>query len=72
GAAIHNMQVNGTDNTYEIDFCKTDGDSTACSDPEVIRGSESATITIRIDEAGIYNFRCDFHPTEMVGTLVVE
>lgn len=72
GVAIHNMQVNGTDNTYDIDFCKTDGDSTACSDPEVIRGSESATITIRIDEAGIYNFRCDFHPTEMVGTLVVE
>ena len=71
GAAIHNVQVNGTDDTYDIEFCKTDGDSTACSDPEVIRGSESATITIRIAEPGTYNFRCDFHPDEMVGTLVV-
>ncbi|MCH7810204.1 MAG: cupredoxin domain-containing protein [Chloroflexi bacterium] len=72
GVGIHNMHVNGTDDTYDINLCETGDDSTACSDPDVIRGSEQATITIQFDETGTYNFRCDFHPTEMMGKLVVE
>ena len=46
--------------------------STACSDPDAISGSETATLTVQLDEPGVYNFRCDFHPAEMKGTLVVE
>jgi len=72
GVAVHNMQVNGTDNTFDIAICKPGDASTACSDPGVISGGAEATITIQIDSAGTYNFRCDFHPTEMVGTLVVQ
>jgi plastocyanin/heme-degrading monooxygenase HmoA len=71
GNGTHNMQVNGTDDTYDIALCETGDDSTACSDPDVIKGSETATITVQLDESGIYNFRCDFHPAEMTGTLVV-
>ena len=72
GVAVHNMHVDGTDNSYDIDICAPGDGSTACSDPGVIGGGGEATITIQIDEAGTYNFRCDFHPDEMVGTLVVE
>jgi plastocyanin/heme-degrading monooxygenase HmoA len=72
GATIHNIHVNGTDNTYEVDICETGGDSTACSDPSQIRGGEKGELVVQIDEAGAYNFRCDFHPTQMTGTFVVE
>ncbi|HUF52511.1 MAG TPA: cupredoxin domain-containing protein [Dehalococcoidia bacterium] len=72
GAASHNMHVNGTDNEYEESLCETGGPSTACSDPEQITAGQTGEITIMIDEAGTYNFRCDFHPVEMIGTLTVE
>ncbi len=72
GNGTHNMQVNGTDDTYDIAICETGDDSTACSDPDAISGSETATLTVQLDEPGVYNFRCDFHPAEMKGTLVVE
>lgn len=72
GAAIHNMHVNGTDNTYEEDICTVGGPSTACSDPNTVRAGATATITINISEPGTYNFRCDFHPIEMVGLIQVE
>ncbi len=71
GAAIHNLQVNGTDDTYTVVTCEPDNASRFCSDPGVIRGSGTATLTVQFDEPGTYNFRCDFHPTEMTGTLVV-
>ena len=66
------MQVNGIDNTFDINICAPGDASTACSDPGIIPGGTEATITIKIDEPGTYNFRCDFHPSEMVGTLVVQ
>ena len=72
GSATHNLQVSGTDDTYTVDICKPDDSSRFCSDPGVIGGSQSATLTVQFDEPGTYNFRCDFHPTEMMGTLVVE
>jgi plastocyanin len=72
GAALHNLHVDGTNNTYPVDFCAPDdGESTACSDPARIPGGRTGTLTMTL-EAGTYNFRCDFHPTEMTGTFVVE
>lgn len=72
GGAIHNMHVNGTDNSFAESQCSPGGDNTACSDPNIIQGGGEATITIQIDEPGTYNFRCDFHPVEMIGTLEVQ
>ncbi len=71
GAAIHNLQVNGMDNTYTVNICEPDNASRFCSDPGLLRGSDKGTLTVQFDEPGTYNFRCDFHPTEMFGTLVV-
>ena len=71
GAAIHNLQVNGMDNTYTVNTCEPDNASRFCSDPGLLRGSDKGTLTVQFDEPGTYNFRCDFHPTEMFGTLVV-
>jgi plastocyanin/heme-degrading monooxygenase HmoA len=72
GATIHNVHVNGTDNTYAEQICETGGDATACSDPAQIRGGEAGEITVLIEEPGTYNFRCDFHPDQMTGTFVVD
>ena len=72
GTAIHNVQVNGTDNTYAVDICEPGDASRFCSDPGIMFGSDTGTLTVQFDEPGIYNFRCDFHLIDMVGTLVVE
>ena len=72
GLGTHNMHVDGTDNTYAVALCEPGGESTACSDPQAITAGASGTIDIVIDEPGTYNFRCDFHPVEMIGTLIVQ
>jgi plastocyanin/heme-degrading monooxygenase HmoA len=69
GAAIHNMHVAST-GKFTDDTCESDG-AEPCSDPNIVPGGDTATITINL-EAGEYPFRCDFHKDEMVGTLVVE
>jgi plastocyanin/heme-degrading monooxygenase HmoA len=69
GSAIHNMHVAPTGEFVE-DTCEPGGD-VPCSDPNIIPGGDTATITINL-VAGEYPFRCDFHKDEMTGTLVVE
>jgi plastocyanin len=39
---------------------------------EPVAGGESQTYEVDALEAGEYFFRCDFHPTTMMGTFVVE
>lgn len=66
GAATHNMRVAGEDNEYN-----TDDD--AVSDPEVMTGGVVGTLEWTVPASpGTYDFRCDFHPVEMVGTITVE
>lgn len=66
GVAIHNVRIAGADGTYN-----TDDD--AVSDPDVVRGGQDATIEFSAPaEAGDIDFRCDFHPTEMTGTITVQ
>lgn len=72
GGAIHNMHVDGTNDTYVEAACTVGGDNNGCSDPNIVNPGTEATITIKIDEPGVYNFRCDFHPAEMIGRLIVE
>lgn len=66
GAAIHNMRIAGADNEYN-----TDDD--AVSDPELMTGGQEGTLVWTApNESGVYDFLCDFHPTDMVGTITVE
>jgi plastocyanin len=68
GTAIHNVHVAVT-GSYAVNICKT-GDE-GCSDPGSIRGGQSGTITLNL-AAGTYDFRCDFHPVEMTGTITAQ
>ncbi len=70
GQAIHNMHMAGVDNTYDVDLCEVGGDE-SCSDPSAMSGGDSGTIAFRFDEAGTFDFRCDFHPAVMTGQIVV-
>ena len=73
GIAIHNIHVDGTDDTYAVAFCSPgDGQSTGCTDPNRVAAGKTATLTFTIATAGTYHFRCDFHSTEMKGTFVVK
>jgi plastocyanin len=65
GLGIHNMRVSGDDSEY-------DTDDDAVSDPEIMSGGDTGTITFALAEPGEYPFRCDFHAVDMVGTIVVE
>lgn len=66
GAAIHNLRIAGADNEY-------DNHDDGVSDPEIVSAGETATVEwVAPDEAGTIDFRCDFHPTDMVGTITVE
>jgi plastocyanin len=66
GAAVHNMRVAGADNVYN-----TDDD--VVSDPEMFTAGDTGTLVWTVpDEPGVYDFHCDFHPTEQVGTITVQ
>jgi plastocyanin/heme-degrading monooxygenase HmoA len=66
GAAIHNMRIAGEDGEYN-----TDDD--VVSDPEVISGGQTGTVVWTApSSAGEIIFHCDFHPTDMIGTITVE
>ncbi|MEX2246081.1 MAG: hypothetical protein WEC75_05295 [Dehalococcoidia bacterium] len=68
GTAIHNVHVS-VDGEYPSALCQTGGEA-PCSDPARIAGGAEGTITFTL-AAGSYEFRCDFHPTEMTGTFDV-
>ena len=71
GSAVHNLHIAGADNEYGNAFCETGGDE-PCSDPNLFAGGDTGSITFSFDDPGIFVFRCDFHPTEMTGTITVE
>ncbi len=72
GKGIHNMHVvNLQSGGFSRDLCAPDGED-PCSDPGQIRAGKTATIALKIDNPGTYDFRCDFHPVEMTGTIEVE
>ena len=65
GAAIHNMRIAGPDGEWN-----TDDDSVSA--PEFVAGGEAAVLEFTPTISGTYTFRCDFHPLEQGGVIVVE
>ena len=70
GAAIHNVHVADASGNFPANFC-TAGGETPCSNPTRLAGGQSGTLTFTLP-AGKYPFRCDYHPTEMKGTITVQ
>lgn len=62
GAALHNFDITDVkdDSGKEI---KT---------ADFVQPNSSAKITFTISKPGTYHFRCDVHPTEMTGTIVIQ
>jgi len=66
GVAIHNMRIAGPDGSYNT------GDD-AVSDPQLVTGGGTATLSWQAPgSAGEIIFQCDFHPTDMKGTITVQ
>ena len=66
GAAIHNMRLAGADNVYN-------NEDDAISDPTLVNGGETAVLEwVTPVFGGTFDFRCDFHPGVMLGTVTVE
>ena len=72
GAGTHNMHIAGEGNKFGVPFCEPGG-AEPCSDPNAVPAGEKATLTWTAPAApATINFRCDFHITEMTGTITVQ
>jgi plastocyanin len=69
GDALHNVHV-AASGSYAQSFCSALGDD-PCSDPARISDGDAGSITFNLP-AGSYDFRCDFHTSEMTGTFEVQ
>ena len=59
GKEAHNMSV------------KVEGKDTV-SNPDVIKADEAGKLVVTFSKAGTYDFKCDFHLTEMLGKITVK
>ncbi|HUF54085.1 MAG TPA: c-type cytochrome [Dehalococcoidia bacterium] len=64
GSAIHNLRIAGPDGEYE-----TDDD--LVSDPDLIPGGAEGTLEFAAGEAGTSPYRCDLHPVDMAGEVIL-
>lgn len=60
GVAAHNMVVLGSD-----------GEERLFSSDVLVQAGEESVFEISFDTAGTYDFQCDYHLPDMVGTIVV-
>jgi plastocyanin len=61
GVSIHNVNI----------YDRQGGKSLKATDPLAVPGGGTGVLEVTL-QPGNYFYQCDFHPTEMVGTLVVQ
>jgi plastocyanin len=71
GTVSHNLRVSGPNKQFDVDTSGEKGDDFEMP-PNVIKPGESETLVVKIDEPGTYPFRCDFHPLDQTGNLILE
>ena len=64
GSQPHNMRVAGPDSQLDT------GDDVV-SNPELVPGGATATLSFTLAQPGTYPYRCDFHPDQMKGEVTV-
>ncbi len=64
GSNVHNMRTSGADAEF-------DSDDDAVSNPDLIPGGGTGTLTFSFAQPGTYAYRCDFHPDLMKGEITV-
>ena len=62
GSVAHNLSVSGIDQEFGTpdDFFMDSLDA-----------GEEGTLRVKIDQSGTYPFRCDLHPLQQVGSLIL-
>lgn len=63
GTVAHDLRVSGADKQFE-----TTDDFTSA----VVESGEEVELLVKIDAPGSYPFRCNLHPGQQVGTLVLD
>jgi plastocyanin len=73
GVAVHNVHIAAPDGSFTDAFCSASG-SDPCSDPARLAAGATGTLTFTVAGAAgdEIPYRCDFHPTEMKGTITVQ
>ncbi len=61
----HNLRIAGPDGEYETE------DDTV-TEPDLLNSGDTGELSFAPQIVGAYTFRCDFHPTQMGGQVVVE
>ena len=64
GSFVHNLRIAGADGQY-------DTSNDLVSEPDVMKSGDEGSLTVSL-ERGLYVFRCDFHPVEMVGEIAAQ
>ncbi len=64
GSSPHDMRTSGADAEF-------DSDDDTVSNPDLIPGGGTGTLTFSFTQPGTYSYRCDFHPDLMKGEITV-
>ena len=64
GSVAHNLRLAGIDDEYDT---RDDW----LTEPATLFAGDTGTVVVKLDDPGIYAFRCDFHTTLQLGTFTV-
>ena len=69
----HNVHVAAANGQFGSDFCSASG-ADPCSNPNRVAGGSTATLTFTVPNTpgAKIPYRCDFHSSEMNGTITVK